>query len=372
MTDPSPQEIRYVARNCGYKERRSEASSTLFFEKQGILINVFYTTRGVMTKLNHPTRGQNELWRANAYDCLETLTAIFRNPRVHTGQGYRQAQQALRGCIRCGLQKVKTNFSKNQWRKGPDGSSCKACIEQSSNAVEQVGTESSNSNEPKIDGTGNSNSNEPKIDRACIQCDADGCESVAPAILCQSCRMVYYCSPACQRRHHRAHSSDCHDIEEMRRQNANYQEPDRNVMHGAAMAAQLAGKRDMESQLRQAEYIYQDRGQWESAAETYKGLLMSEEMYFASSPPQQRRVWMGLCRCFYEMGDYEKAVAAGSAALEMNRHFPQAHKYVALAQKASGDLEAAKATMTRAVLYEAPWDEANLEANKKLLKETFG
>ena len=45
---------------------------------------------------------------------------------------------------------------------------------------------------------------------------------------------------------------------------------------------------------------------------------------------QQRRVWMGLCRCFYEQGIYDKAIAAGDAVLEMNKHFPQAHKYIAL------------------------------------------
>ena len=61
-------------------------------------------------------------------------------------------------------------------------------------------------------------------------------------------------------------------------------------------------------------------------------------------------------------------IGSGTAALETNRHFPQAHKYVALV-RASGDSNAAKATMTRAILYEAPWDDKNLELNRALLKQ---
>jgi hypothetical protein len=43
-------------------------------------------------------------------------------------------------------------------------------------------------------------------------------------------------------------------------------------------------------------------------------------------------------------------MSAGSAAVEMNRNFPQAHKYVAIAQKAGGDLEAAIATIKYTIL----------------------
>jgi len=60
---------------------------------------------------------------------------------------------------------------------------------------------------------------------------------------------------------------------------------------------------------------------------------------------------------------------AGEAAVQMNRYFPGVHKYIALAQqKESGDLDAAIATMNRAVLYEAPGD-AHLSDTKRLFKE---
>lgn len=351
MSSPSPKEIIDLARECDFVERRAEASSTLFFKRRnddGTIINVFYTTRGVMTKLKHPVRGDNELWRSDAYDSLESLEAIFRNPRAHTGKGYRNKGQSVRGCTRCGLQKKRSDFSKNQWQKGPDTNACKECIEQ------------------RQRGSGSS-----EMDRSCIECDAEGCANVAPAIRCSRCLMAYYCSEACLNRHRRAHAVDCFPIDDMRARFATYKEPDTFMMKGMAMAKRLSGASDMESQLLQAEYIYQDDGQWESAAEVYKRLLMNEDVYMASSPPQQRRVWMGLTRCFYEMGQYDKAIHAGTAAIEMNRHFPQVHRYVALSQKASGDLDAAKASMTRAVLYECPWDDSNLKANMELLKETF-
>ena len=58
---------------------------------------------------------------------------------------------------------------------------------------------------------------------------------------------------------------------------------------------------------------------------------------------------MGLPRCLYHNGEYEKAIQIGECAIEMNHHFPQVHKYVALSQKANGDMEAAIRTMARAV-----------------------
>ena len=133
------------------------------------------------------------------------------------------------------------------------------------------------------------------------------------------------------------------------------------------MATQLSGKRTFDALLAQAECIHQADGQWDIAVEVYKELLMRDQE--SATPPQWRQVWMGFSRCFYEMGVYDKAIHSGMAALDMNRHFPQAHKYVALSQKACGDYDAAKATMTRAVLYEAPWDNKNLELNKALLKQ---
>ncbi len=83
-----------------------------------------------MTKLSHPRSGYNQLWRTMAYDSVETLYDIFVNPRTHTGRGYRSANTSLRGCAKCGMQKQRSDYSKNQWRKNPGDSICSNCIEQ--------------------------------------------------------------------------------------------------------------------------------------------------------------------------------------------------------------------------------------------------
>jgi hypothetical protein len=147
---PSPHDIVHLAASFGYVQRRPMVSSTIFLvEKEPppysdmpppILINIFYTTRSIMTQLKHPTfnassdgsatnGGQtNELWRSNAYDTLQDLQAFFVNPRQHTGKGYRNAAKAVRGCVTCGELRVRTDFSKSQWAKGPDGNKCNDCL----------------------------------------------------------------------------------------------------------------------------------------------------------------------------------------------------------------------------------------------------
>jgi len=51
-------------------------------------VNVYYTTRTVGTALNHPNKGKTQLFRRNC--SVEDLIEIFRNPRVHTGKGYKR------------------------------------------------------------------------------------------------------------------------------------------------------------------------------------------------------------------------------------------------------------------------------------------
>jgi len=134
---PSPEatEVATLALCLGYQERRPEVNNTLFFEQTDpeegtapILINIYYTTRSIMTYLNHPTTGPNELWRSNAYENVWELELILQNPRMHTGKGYRNKGNAVRGCTICGIFKKRAEYSKNQWKLGPDVNKCKDCI----------------------------------------------------------------------------------------------------------------------------------------------------------------------------------------------------------------------------------------------------
>jgi len=121
-------------------------------------------------------------------------------------------------------------------------------------------------------------------------------------------------------------------------------------------------------ELQRAE-AYQVLEDWEAAKHVYLDILQSMDGPQDGTPPQQRQVFMGLSRCAYELGVYDRSIYAAEAALDMNRHFPGVHKYKALSEKAQGDLDAAITTMNRAVLYETPWDEGNKAEVLKLYNE---
>lgn len=80
-------------------------------------------------------------------------------------------------------------------------------------------------------------------------------------------------------------------------------------------------------------------------------------------------VCKGLCRAHYELGNYDHAIKWGEFGIKCGRAFSGIHKYVALAQKAKGDIDAAKRTISRAILYEQRGDEGNLQQNQQILKE---
>lgn len=52
-------------------------------------INVYRTKMTVTTYLKHNKTGKNQLYRKNV--SMEQLHKIFKNPRTHTGTGYRRA-----------------------------------------------------------------------------------------------------------------------------------------------------------------------------------------------------------------------------------------------------------------------------------------
>lgn len=390
MSLPRPQEIKLIATKYGYIERRDEVSKTLFFKnsrqrQHPTLINVFYTTGGIMTKLSHPRSGYNSLWRSDAYNSKEMLDEFFENPRIHTGKGYRRASGATRGCIKCGMQKYKSDFSKNQWRKGPDNAKCADCIEPSNG---------DQSNQTVIHGISGlcigdtlAVQYEPNdvawntITDA-ITCDAKYCNNTSPTLRCNCACPVYYCSERCKRSHSLEHREDCLDLEHFRRiQGSDYDcninsglcnanPSNKSKLAGYAMATKLSGKKTIEALLLQAEYIHQEDKDWKQAIALYQEVLMmgghsGENL----SPAQCRTAFMGLARCSYELGIYDKAIYGCNVAIEMNRGFPQVHKYIALSHKARGNLDLAIKTMKEAVLYEAPYSDETILRNKEFLCE---
>ncbi|GMI29273.1 hypothetical protein TeGR_g14180 [Tetraparma gracilis] len=91
-----------------------------------------------MTMLDHPTSGENELWRSNAYDSLDSLKKILKNPRLHTGVGYRRAADRKYACCVCGELRGAELFSKNQTRNPVGTQKCKECLDKKAVSVDEV------------------------------------------------------------------------------------------------------------------------------------------------------------------------------------------------------------------------------------------
>ena len=106
-------------------------------------------------------------------------------------------------------------------------------------------------------------------------------------------------------------------------------------------------------------------GKWKEAGKIYTALYKSNSQRGNCDV----LVPMGLTRTGYELGKYDAAIEVGSVAIKLNRHSVGVHKYVALSHKAKGDIDEAKKTMSRAILYETHFDKDNMQKNKELLQE---
>ena len=106
-------------------------------------------------------------------------------------------------------------------------------------------------------------------------------------------------------------------------------------------------------------------GKWKEAAKIYKTLYNT----YLQSGGHNALVLMGLARTKYELGKYDEAIEIGSVAIKEFRQYHGVHKYVALAHKAKGDIDEAKKTMSRAILYEYQWNKDNVQTNKELWLE---
>ena len=113
---------------------------------------------------------------------------------------------------------------------------------------------------------------------------------------------------------------------------------------------------------------YSDCGKWKDAVKSYKPLIR-EFMQRGEYPSHTDLMIIDCSRALYELRKYDEAIEYGKLAIELNRSLPGVHKYVALSQKAKGDIDEAKQTMSRAILYEKYWDKDNIQKNKHILKD---
>jgi tetratricopeptide (TPR) repeat protein len=114
---------------------------------------------------------------------------------------------------------------------------------------------------------------------------------------------------------------------------------------------------------------FEKREQWDAAMDIYD--IIAKIMKRTDNDAARHIIQMliGTSRCAYHVGNYESSIKAGNAAIEVDRSWPGVHKYVALSQEAMGDIEASRVTISRAVNYEAPWDEKHKKDVLAMLEE---
>lgn len=88
---PKLHETRAVAIKHGWREvwHRIDEGRVRFKKGKDDIVDVWYTKMTVGTIITHPTKGRGQLFRKHVSKGL--LEDIFKNPRVHTGEGYYKA-----------------------------------------------------------------------------------------------------------------------------------------------------------------------------------------------------------------------------------------------------------------------------------------
>ena len=111
---------------------------------------------------------------------------------------------------------------------------------------------------------------------------------------------------------------------------------------------------------------YSDCGKWKDAVKIFKSLIRE---YKQRGEDPKDLILMGYSRALYELQKYDEAIIFGNMGIKMVRARPGVHKYVVLSQKALGNIDEAKKTVSRAILYEDHWDKVIMQENKQLLRE---
>ena len=147
------------------------------------------------------------------------------------------------------------------------------------------------------------------------------------------------------------------------------QQLDREIEALSAKKNQRLSQRDLVEVMLKKATAHQALAQWQEAVEVYRAIMKQMERPEDGTPVQQRAVFGGVSKCLYHMGVYDGAIEMGNAAVEMNRHYPGCHEWIAKAERKQGDLNAAIRTMSRAALYETPWDDENVQVQRAHLAE---
>lgn len=83
----SEEKLSTIAKKHGWQEIPTKDPYMRSFAKPGVRINYWECTGTIGTYLDHPKQGKTQLFRKYVFG--KELEKIFKNPRQHTGKGYR-------------------------------------------------------------------------------------------------------------------------------------------------------------------------------------------------------------------------------------------------------------------------------------------
>jgi tetratricopeptide (TPR) repeat protein len=111
----------------------------------------------------------------------------------------------------------------------------------------------------------------------------------------------------------------------------------------------------------------QGTNKWQEAVDNYKKITgLKVPQYEALDTDLKWRAHAGQAECLREMGDANGSLTAANQVIAVDRRRAAAHKPLALAYKAMGEMELARTIVNKAVFYEEPWNPENKAANMKL------
>eukprot|EP00594_Rhizosolenia_setigera_P010035 CAMPEP_0178961398 /NCGR_PEP_ID=MMETSP0789-20121207/13675_1 /TAXON_ID=3005 /ORGANISM="Rhizosolenia setigera, Strain CCMP 1694" /LENGTH=290 /DNA_ID=CAMNT_0020645209 /DNA_START=673 /DNA_END=1545 /DNA_ORIENTATION=+ len=111
--------------------------------------------------------------------------------------------------------------------------------------------------------------------------------------------------------------------------------------------------------------VHKHIGDWDGASKDIRTILSTYLEKGMLTNTQTRSLFMSISQIGYETGMYDMSIDFGERSIMYNRHFPGVHTYIAKSYQAKGDLENADKMFSRAVLYEAPWDQASVSRAQK-------
>lgn len=83
-------EVTLSAIESGWEFNKYDLNTGMisFVRVGGERINIYLTTLTVVTAINHPKKGKNQLYRKNL--SYKEMLKVLKDPRHHSGKGYRR------------------------------------------------------------------------------------------------------------------------------------------------------------------------------------------------------------------------------------------------------------------------------------------